>query len=339
MKSAVLTKFDHPFELQERPIPAPAQGEVLIRVRASGLCGTDLHIREGKIPTVKLPRVPGHETAGEIAGVGPGVTDFQVGDHVIVSIDRVCGECRYCRSGRENICQNLVRNGFEADGGHSEYMVAPQGCVLKIAKDMPFEQAAILPDAVGCMVHAIYDQAQVQPGDEVCILGMGGLGFQAVQILKHIGANTIVTSRQDAKLDLSREYGADGCVNTAKENLTEAVRKLTNGRMCDVVLDNIGNEDSIQQALDILAPGGRAIIVGYAVPKFHVNYQDTMMREKEILGMRGSTRKNLIKAIELVETGAIKPYVHTTMPFEQINEAMEMLASGKALGRIVLTMK
>lgn len=338
MKAAVLTAFCNDFEIKELPIPVYGADEVLVQVKACGLCGTDLHIRAGMIPTVKLPRIQGHEAAGIIVGMGSNVTDLCIGDHIVVSIDRICGHCRYCRNGKENLCRNLIRNGFEHDGGFAEYMVIPKTCAFRIDKNIPFEEAAIIPDAVACMVHAVYGQAKVKKDDRVCILGMGGLGFQAIQILKHIGAEIYCTSRQDVKLEMSAEYGAAGCINTKKDFLKERIYSLTEGEMCDVVLDNIGNETSIQDALDILAPGGKVIIVGYAAERFYGNYQNTMMCEKEILGMRGSTRNDLKKAIELVERGVIKPYVHTKLEFEHINEAVKLLADGKALGRIVLTM-
>lgn len=336
MKAAVLTRFGGPLEIKDVSKPVPKDNEILVRVGASGLCGTDLHIRDGLIASVKLPHIPGHETAGIVEEVGKNVTELKRGDHVVIAIDRVCCTCRFCRSGRENLCSALVRNGFEAAGGHAEFVAVPQDCAFRISDRIPLVQAAILPDAVACMVHAIYDQAAVKKGDCVCILGMGGLGFQALQILKNIGATVLCTSRKDKKLALAAQMGADRVINTATEELLPALRDATDGNLCDVVFDNIGSSNSIAEGLRICAPGGMVVIVGYAAPEFHGNYQDTMMHEKKIVGMRGSTRKNLLKAIELVESGAVTPFVDQVFPLEQINEAMDVLEQGAALGRIVL---
>jgi 2-desacetyl-2-hydroxyethyl bacteriochlorophyllide A dehydrogenase len=336
MKAAVLEQFNHDLTIREIPIPVPGPGEVLIKVRASGLCGTDLHIQEGRLPTVKVPYVPGHETAGEVWELGEGVTGFEKGDRVIVAIDILCNTCRFCTTGRGNLCFRLIRLGFERNGGHEEYMVAPAANLLKIGNHVPFEKAAVIPDAVACMYHAIKNKGQVRATDRICILGLGGLGFQGIQIAKHFGAEVFCTSRNDEKLEIAKEYGADHVINTSRENLYDAVRDITSGEMCDVVFDNIGIGSSIQTSLDICRPGGKVIMVGYTEDIFHAELQSTALKEKEIIGIRGSNRRDLVETIRLVEKGVIDPFIYKTYTLDEINIAMEDLKKGKSLGRTVI---
>ena len=336
MKAAVLEHFNEPLHVREVPVPVPGSGEVLVKVMASGLCGSDLHIQEGKIRSVPLPHIPGHEMAGLVQELGPECSRFQVGDRVVSAIDITCGECRYCCSGRPNLCRKLKRIGFERNGSHAQYAVVPEKVLHPIGPDMPWEKAAVIPDAVSCMLHAVKDQAACRVGDRVCFMGIGGLGLQGVQIARYLGAEVYCTSRQDEKLKIAASFGAQHCLNTKKLSLKEEITRLTDGEMCDIVFDNIGIESSIQEALDIVRPGGKVIVVGYIDAGFRANYQDIMMNEKEIIGIRASNPENLKEAIDLVNRRIIDPYVFDVKPLGEINEAMDRLRQGGSLGRTVL---
>lgn len=336
MKAAVLEQFHQPLRLSNVSCPVPGPGEALVKVMASGLCGSDLHIQEGKIRSVPLPHIPGHEMAGVIEALGPECSRVQAGDRVVSAIDLTCGICRYCRAGRPNLCRELKRIGFERNGSHAEYIAVPETMLYPIGPEMPWEKAAVIPDAVSCMLHAVKDQADCRAGDRACFLGIGGLGLQGVQIARHIGAEIYCTSRQDSKLEIAAGLGAHYCLNTKKVDLEQTVFRLTDGEMCDVVFDNIGIEASIQEALRIVRPGGKVIVVGYIDKEFRANYQDMMMNEKEIVGARASTPENLVEAISLVNQGVIDPYVFDVRPLDEINEAMERLRQGGSLGRTVL---
>ncbi len=338
MKSAVLRQFGQPLTIEEKPIPSPGPGEVLVKVRASGLCVSDLHIQDGIIGTVRLPYTPGHEMAGVIAKVDEGVTRVKAGDHIVCAIDITCGTCRHCLSGRSNLCRNLVRVGFERDGSHQEYCVIPAANAFKVADHVPFDQLTSITDAVGCMYNAIKNRAKVRPGDRVLILGTGGLGMNAIQIAKIFGAEVYATSRQKEKLDISLSMGADAVINTKEEDLYAEIVRLTDGEMCDVVIDNIGIKSSINDALKLVCAGGRVIVSGYNDPSFEADYQNIMKFEKEILGMRGMTKLDLVEVIRLVEARKIVPFIFKTIPFERINEGLNMLRTGEAMGRVVLTM-
>jgi len=340
MRAAVLEQFDAPLSLQQKPKPVPKPGEVLVHVMASGLCGTDLHMQDGRVAAVKLPHVPGHETAGVIEAVADDVDDVNVGDSVIVGIDVTCGRCRYCVTGMPNLCARLVRFGFELDGGLQEYMAVPARNVLVFDNDqMTYGQAAIIPDAVACMYRAIKVQGQVRPCDKVCLLGMGGLGFQGIQIAKLCGAEVFCTSRHEAKLDIAQSMGADHVVNTASEDLRQMIMEYTNNELCDVVVDHIGSRQSVQDALDVCRPGGRVVLVGYADDTYSVNFQTMVLREKQIVGVRGSSRQDLVEATHLVEAGAIEPFVSDVYPLGLVNDALMALREGRSVGRTVVTME
>lgn len=336
MKAAFLREFHKGLSVEETDIPIPGPDEVLVKIKASGLCASDLHIIDGILPTVKVNYIPGHEMAGVICQLGENVKEFQLGQHMVAAIDVICGHCRFCRTGQTHLCRALKRIGFEMNGSHEEYAVVPKHNVFPIADWVPFEQAAVIPDAVTCMYHAIKDKGQVAAGDRIMILGVGGLGLQGIQIAKYFGAEVYATSRQDRKLEIAKTFGADAVINTAKQNLEEEIARLTGGEMCDVIFDNIGIHSSIEQALKMLRPGGKVVVVGYNDPEFEANYQGIVIKEKEIIGIRGSSRQNLVETIRLVEKGIVKPYIYKTYHLDEINEALDQLRHGASLGRTAI---
>lgn len=338
MKAAVLHEFHRPLAVEELPLPAPGPGEVLVKVMASGLCLTDTHIQDGVIRSVRLPYTPGHEMAGVVWELGEQVGDrgLKAGQHVVCGIDVTCGACPLCLSGRENLCLRRVRVGFERNGSHAQYAAVPYENLHPIAEWVPFDQAAIIPDAVACTYHAIKDQGQVRPGDRLLIYGAGGLGLQGVQIAKGLGAVVYAAARTQAKLDKALEFGADGVINTGREGLQAALEAFTGGKMCDAVFDMVGNADTIDLLLRCVRPGGKVVALAYAADHFTVNCQELVIKEKEVLGLRGSTRQNLADSIALVEKGNLVPYVSDHFRLEEINEALAFLRGGRGLGRSVI---
>lgn len=163
MRAAVLRGYHEPLQIEEKLIPVPGPGEVLVKVRASGLCVSDIHIQDGKIGTVHLPYTPGHEMAGVIVAVGKGVDPARIGEHISAAIDIVCGECEFCRTGRTNLCRSLVRIGFERDGSHEEYCVIPAKNAFTVDPTIPFEEITGIPDAVGCMYNGLKNQIGYEP--------------------------------------------------------------------------------------------------------------------------------------------------------------------------------
>src|SRR5512135_1475275 len=180
MRAVVISRYGGSLEATTRPVPRPAAGEVLVRVRASGLCSTDLHLLSGRQPLGELPRIVGHELAGDVVELGAGVTDWPPGARVTAAIDVTCGRCRHCLSGQTQRCRTMTRIGFERDGGHADYVAVPGANLVKVPDEVSYEAAAILPDAVACMYHSLIRQGRVGIGQRVLILGAGGLGIHGV---------------------------------------------------------------------------------------------------------------------------------------------------------------
>jgi len=339
MKTMVLSNYNQPLEVNDREIPRVESGEVLLKVKACGICQTDLKIIKGAIPPpiVTLPRVLGHEVAGEVTAVGNRVRDIQAGDVGVVYGYITCHDCDLCLNGRENICNRLERIGFERDGGFSEYLKIPAYNFCAFSKALAIEKMAILADAIGTPYHAVTALAKVRPGQNVLIVGAGGLGIHAVQIAKFCGASVTVVDLDPAARDLAKSYGADETLDPS--DAARAIADLTGGHGMDAVIEIVGHPQTLSWSLPALKRGGKLILVGYAPDQpFALDTMAVHYNEYEIIGCRFVTKAELLDLIQLVETGRIKPVVTRTFPFDQANTALDTLKAGKILGRIVLTL-
>jgi D-arabinose 1-dehydrogenase-like Zn-dependent alcohol dehydrogenase len=265
------------------------------------------------------------------------VSGIRIGDLGVVYSYVACRECARCLTGRENICQNLRRVGFELDGGFSEYLSIPAYNFCPFSKNLPIHKMAILADAIGTPYHAITRLAQVKPGQDVLIVGAGGLGLHAVQIAKLCGARVLVVDTNPDALALAKTYGADEVLPA--EGAGAAVSELTAGQGADAVIEIVGAPETLSWSLPATKSGGKLILVGYAPGRPYAI--DTMMmhyREYTVMGSRFTTKAELLELIKLVEQGKIHPVVTKTLPFDQANEALEALKKKTYLGRIVLTL-
>jgi len=333
VKAAVLEAYHKPLQVRELEIYGPGPNEVTIEVKACGLCSTDVHISEGKIPTVKLPLIPGHEFAGTVNRIGDGVRDFAIGDRVVVCVDASCGRCDFCLRGETNRCSNLVRIGFERSGGMGEYVNVPAANLEKISAQIPFEKAAIVPDAVVCMYHGLKTLGGVSAGTKVAIVGVGGLGMQGIRIGRLLGAHVTVTSRNEQKLELARSIGADLTINTKRESLPEMAKKMGG---FDVVADLIGTRESILEAVTLCRNGGKVIALAYVDPRMEIPSYEIVIREKQVIGSRAVTRSEFREVINLINSGKLDPHIGEQIPIRYVNEALENLKNGKFLTRSVL---
>ncbi len=338
MKAMVLQRFGEPLQLREVPVPQLAASEVLIRVAACGLCGSDLEISAGKLQGPEVPLIMGHEPAGTVAAVGSAVTNVEVGDHVVVALYVTCGECDYCRTNQDNLCPNLVgRPGFELDGAFAEYFKMPAENLFPISASVPLEQVAAMSDGVATSWHAVRRQADVKPGQTVVIVGVGGLGVHATQISRLSGARTIAVDLVQEKLDLAQRLGADVVIDARSEDGPAMVRELTAGLGADAVLDFVSEPDTVEMGLQMLSRGGVLVLVGLAPGRpFTVDSVDTVLSEKRIVGSRTSSKQDLVEVIRLVEQGKIRPIVGRRFRLEEANDALEALRRGEAMGRMVI---
>jgi 2-desacetyl-2-hydroxyethyl bacteriochlorophyllide A dehydrogenase len=336
MRAVVVARYGDALRAVRRPVPRPGTGEVLVRVRASGLCSTDLHLLSGRQPLGDLPRILGHELAGDVAELGDAVTGWRTGDRVTAAIDVACGRCLHCQTGQTQRCRTMQRIGFERDGGHADYVAVPSANLVALDATIPYEAAAILPDAVACMYHSLIHQGRVGLGQRVLILGVGGLGIHGVQIAKAAGAQVLATSRQAPRLALAEQYGAVG-LNPARASLEEAVAAFTDGEGVDVVVDNVGTRGSVQEGLALLRPGGRFLVVAYLDESFEVPSMRLFKTEQQIIGCRGSTRQDLVDVVALVRSGQVTPVLGASYSLDRIGDAVARLESGDVQGRIWLT--
>ena len=341
MYAMVLEQFGHPLGWREVPEPAIGDGEVLLRVMANGLCATDLKIAEGLVPTVSLPHIPGHEVAGEVAAVGAAVPGLQPDDHITVYPTESCGFCDYCRRGRENCCSTAPRTGFELNGGFAEYMRVAGRNAVKIAPSVPWAAAAIIPDALASVYHALTARARVQAGETVLIVGIGGLGIHAIQIAHLLGARVIAADVDGDKLNGAAEFGPAALINSRQQDLPQQVRELTDGGGADVVVETVGGNAvaaALPESIACLRRGGSLAVLGYnyGIP-LAVDTADLIYGQWSILGSRASTLQDVVEVARLVEQGRIKPVVSEQYPLHQAEQALARLRENPPLGRIVLT--
>ena len=337
MRAAVLEEFGAPLNVKQVEVPQIGPGEVLVRVKNCGVCGTDLKIKAGKSGPAPLPMIMGHEAAGEVVDVAAGVTEFKPGDRVVVNFYIVCGQCRYCRRGQDTLCDNLRQHGFNTDGGYAEYMKTRASNLCDVPAHVPLEQACILADAVATPYHAVTKRAEVGPGTTVALVGTGGVGLHALQIAKLSGGWTIAVDINEDRLDLARKLGADATVDAREGDFHEQVRRLTGGEGVDVVMEFVASEDTLQSSYRSLRKGGRLVFVGYVPGQAMSLMAHELVRgELEVVGSRANTTQELKETMDLVSLGRIKPIVDQQLPLEEVERAHELLAQGKFLGRAVL---
>ncbi len=302
--------------------PELGHGEVLVKIRAAGVCGTDLHIYAGHRPDIQLPRVMGHELAGEISELGGGVRGFEVGDHVSIDPVLACGQCYTCRSGRRNLCTSIKCLGCQTDGGFQDFVVAKAPDVHKIKPDIPFEHAAMCePFSIAAQV---LERSELKKGDHVAIFGSGTIGLCILQVLKLNGANVLITDIIDSRLDKARELGADITVNTARQNLKDPVNDFAGNEGVNIVIEAVGEARLMNDAVSIVTRGGRIVVLGMDKQPTDLTEFDFVRTELDI---RGSVLNNnkFPQVVKWLEKGQIKPQAMITgvYPIENIQQAFE----------------
>lgn len=338
MRAAVFHGPERPLSLEEVPTPAPAPGQVLIRVAACGVCHTDLHYTDHGTPTFrKPPLILGHEISGTVEEVGEGVPSRKVGDRVLAAAVSSCGTCEACREGRENICAHGQMLGNHVDGGFAEYVAAPAKDTFLLPEDVPLVEGSIIADAITTPYHAVTNRGRVRPGDAVVVFGCGGVGLNVVQIAAAQGARVVAVDLSDDKLAWARRLGAVAALNPSSvERLDKELRAATGGG-ADVAFEVVGKPSTQEQALAALKTGGRAVFVGYAPDPMTLNSGRVMFRELEVVGSLGCRPVDYPRAIELVRQKRIQLEALVThrFPLERIAEAFDTLRSGSAIRVVV----
>jgi len=338
VKALVKAQAGPGLELRDVPEPVPGAGEVLIRVLRTGICGTDLHIRSWDAwaaATLKPPLITGHEIAGRIAELGPGVDSVAVGDLVSVEGHIVCGQCRNCRAGRRQLCPNTVSVGVNRDGGFASYVVVPATNVWRHPPDLDPDVAAIF-DPFGNAVHSALKFPVL--GEDVLVTGAGPIGIMAAAVVRHAGArHVVITDISDERLALAHTMGVSRTVNVAKADLEEVTLALGMREGFDVGLEMSGAPAALHQIIGAMAHGGRIALLGLPAGEITFDWIRVITSMLTIKGIYGREMFETWYAMSvLIEAGLdISPVITHRFPYDAYEEAFDTAAAGQC-GKVVL---
>lgn len=340
MKAVRMVGAGRPLEAFELEAPEPAAGEVRVRIEAAGICHTDVHYRAGLSRMGRLPITLGHEIAGVVDRLGAGVTSHAVGERVCLHYLLTCGACADCAAGREAFCERVAMIGHGVDGGYAERIVVPARNAVRLPDEIPFEQGAIMMCSSATALHALR-KGRLQPGERVAIFGAGGLGVSAIQLAKALGADEVIAVDIRApKLADARGLGAR-TVDASAVDPVAAIRDLTRGRGVDVALELVGLPRTMRQALQSLAPMGRAVIVGLGGRPLEIDpYRELLGREAELIGSNDHTLGEVREVVSLARIGALNLSAAVTrrVPLDAtaINGVLDELERFEVVGRAVV---
>jgi alcohol dehydrogenase, propanol-preferring len=335
MKAAVVRSFGKPLVIEDVPVPVPGPGEVLVKVKACGVCHTDLHAASGDWPVKPTPPfIPGHEAAGTVAALGPGVTNLKVGDAVGVAwLHDACLSCEYCETGWETLCEHQHNTGYSVNGGFAEYVIASAAFAARLPANVDF--AAIAPIlCAGVTTYKGLKETEARPGEWVVISGVGGLGHVAIQYAKAMGLKVIGLDIAEDKLELARNTGADHAVNALDKDAIENVLSVTGGGAHGVLVTAVSTP-AFAQALRMVRRKGTVSLVGLPPGEFPTPIFDVVLKRITVRGSIVGTRRDLDEAIAFAAGGKVKSEV-TKVPLAEINTVFDNMKAGKIDGRMVL---
>ncbi len=357
MKAAVCYEIGKPLVVEEITLDPPKQGEVKVKMAATAVCHSDIHFFKGELPG-DLPFVGGHESAGYVDEVGPGVTGFKKGDPVVLSLLISCGKCKFCLAGQTHLCSGVFPMDSETrmhnkkgqklnmlikTASFAEYTIVDQSQLVKIPADMPMDLACMLACGVITGFGAVVNRARVKPMSSCVIVGIGGVGLNAVQGAAFSGAYPIIAvDIADKKLQAAKQFGATHTINSKNVDAAKEVEKLT-GSGADYVFVTVGSTPAIEQGLAMSGPRGVTVLVG--LPKYTEMAQYTpfnIIRYERVLtgSFMGTTQlqTEIPKLVELYKAGILKldELITARYPLEKINEAIDAVVKGEALRNIIV---
>jgi len=314
-----------PLQLEDIPVPEPAPGQIRIKVLACGVCHTDLHTVEGDLPLPKLPLVPGHEVVGVVDKLGEGVTRFSQGDKAgAVWLYRTCGQCKFCRSGRENLCENAMFTGYHVDGGYAEYMVVDEDFAYHLPTNLPDPEIAPLMCG-GVIGYRAFVLSEAKPGQVLGLYGFGNSAHITIQVARHLDIRVFVFTRSPGHQQHALELGAEW-VGRAEDTPPEGIDSA-------IIFAPAG--PIVPQALRVLNPGGTIAMAGiYMTPIPEMPY-DLLYFERTLRSVANSTRQDAIELLKLAEEIPIHTTV-TTFPLEEANEVLQAMKESRINGDAIL---
>lgn len=338
MKAVRIHEFGGPEVLKFEDVPDPQlrKDQVLVKVKACALNHLDLFIRKG-LPGVKLPHINGSDVSGEIAEVGEYITDLKVGQRVLLTPMTFCNHCAACTAGQQNFCPQFTVLGYMNDGGNAEYLAVQRVNVLAIPDELTYDEAASVPLVFVTAWHMLVSRCHIKPGDTVLVLGGGsGVGSAAIQIGKLFNATVIATAGDEAKLDKSRELGADYVINHYQQKISDEVKKITNKAMCDIVFEHVGKA-TWTESMKSLKPGGQIVTCGATTgPEASFDIRFLFARQLSFLGSFMGTMGDFHEVMKHIFSGKLKPVVDKTFPLREAKAAHERLEKSEQFGKVIL---
>ncbi|HKU25446.1 MAG TPA: alcohol dehydrogenase AdhP [Candidatus Sulfotelmatobacter sp.] len=336
MKAAVVHEFGKPLRIEEVPIPTPGHGEVLIKLMANGVCHTDLHAANGDWPIKpKPPFIPGHEGAGLVAAVGPGVSQFKEGDRAGVAwLHDACGWCEQCRTGWDALCPYQRNSGYAVNGSFAEYVIGSASFVGQLPNNVDF--AAVAPMlCAGVTTYKGVKETEAKPGQWLVISGVGGLGQLGIEYAQAMGLRIAALDVTEEKLALARASGAEVTVNALSPKAAEQIVELTSGGGHGVLVTAVA-PSAFRQAIHMVRRGGTVVLVGVPPGEFPTPIFDVVVNRITIRGSIVGGRQDLAEAIEFAAQGKVHSHYHE-MKLEDINEVFNEMKAGRVDGRMVIT--
>lgn len=335
MKAAVCRGFGEPLVIEDVPRPDPGDGQVLVKIEASGVCHTDLHAIEGDWPVKPAPPfIPGHEGVGVVAAVGKGVDTVREGDRVgIPWLHSACGHCKPCITGWETLCADQQNTGYSVNGGFAEYALADPAFVGHLPDGLAFEPAAPILCA-GVTVYKGLKETEARPGDTVAIIGIGGLGHLAVQYARAMGLHVVAVDVSDEKLALAKQLGASRTIHARD---ADPVAELQADGGVEAVLATAVSATSFGQGVGMLARGGTMAVVGLPPGNLELPIFETVLMRKTIRGSIVGTRQDLAEALAFAAEGAVASH-YSTASLDDVNGIFDRMRDGKIDGRVVMTL-
>ena len=333
MKAVVIQKPNAPIVIEDRPIPQPKGGEVLIKVYACGVCHSDLNVLLGYFPFATYPRVPGHEVAGVVEKVGESVSWPKVGDRVGMQwLFSACGHCDQCVRGADVLCPFAQITGVTQDGGYQQYMIAPALYVAPIPDELGYAEAGPLLCA-GLTVFNGMRQAGYKPGQKVAVIGLGGLGHLGVLYAKAMGARVAVISNTPDKQDEAQELGAEYFVNTQTQKAGDALRAWDGG--ADIILATAPSSEAATDAVPGLAPDGTLVVLGIGPGNISAGPSDLVGARRCVMGSPSGGRSDVRATLNFSAHNKVLPRI-TKFPLEDAGKALDLMNTGKLRDRAVL---
>lgn len=324
MKAVQVSKA-HDLRIQEVEKPQIVKpADVLVKVKRVGICGSDLHIYHGTNPLATLPRVVGHEVAGEVVEIGSDVKNVRIGDHVVVEPIRYCGKCYACRKGQPNVCQSLSVFGVHEDGGMREWFVLPEKQLHKVNSDIPWEEIVLAePYSIGAQ--AVY-RGMVEENDTVLIQGAGPIGICILKMAKFLGATVMITDLSDERLSFAKENGADVIVNAGRVDVLKAVQEWTNGEGANKVIDAVCLPSTFELSLEAVSAAGNVVVLGFDEQTVAISQLPITKKEVTITGSRLQTYQ-FPKVVNLLNEGKLRHngLVTHIFPLAKVQEAFAFI--------------